>query len=685
MTSASVNRRLSARRGSNAAPDPFGVHAGVNLNPNRSSSSTLTIVRIPAAGAAPVPPALTDAPPSPVLSARRSLHRRLPRDAPGAPPSSPSNPPSPSSSPRLRPSSPHLGPSYPGGGKPRLTPDQLVDLARQATHPRTDQCAPQPATFTPLPDEIFLPFIDRTVEVAALISSPPDVKLFTLLAQTFPKSQPAVDPVTAVALAETLLQVDLPRDPTHWTYPQLVFHLTKVDRDVAPDFIWTIAARKCILSHSELIWERIKGALGVPPELDVEYDFLDDDQDSPDTSDISDDEGRAAKGHWSDWDEVMDSPVYSRHHHKRLSMDSPSASIILAGKREEEAKFRTQIEDRLHGLQESGYVQSSATATENITDGGDATIVPTPHAVRSPHDPDQGGIVFGTFSPPLIIHREADENIDYISIEPLLAPVPTPSSSFSGSGASAADGLGDIAEGAEEEDESATDAASSVPPATSPGSHDMISPSQIQGLRISTSPHPTGGPNGHHATPPVLSPVSPLPPYPSSSASSIHGVGSQPQAIPAAPGSYGGSRSHSRASSFSSIGPFQRSESTGNLSASWIAMAAAAAAAGEGSQYAGSVIGSDAGDSSGYLSDGDRGAGSPLFPSNFARLAGGPTMRANIPGTRSGGAIPHARYKAGAMGRPVSGSGVGGALRAGTTLADKRQSWGAGSVPTGAS
>ncbi len=285
------DRRLSARRGSNAAPDPFGVHADVNLNPNRSSSSTLTIVRVPAAGAAPVPPALTEPPASPVLSSRRSIHRRHPREAPGAPaaadpsaarlsfafssfggggggprPSSPSNPPSPSSSPRLRPSSPHLGPSYPGGGKPRLTPDQLVDLARQATHPRlspsdpASQCASQPATFTPLPDEIYLPFIDRTVEVASLISSPARRQALHPPCSDLPRVS-AYCPlrVTAVALAEKQPQGDLPRDPTHWTYPQLVYHLTKIDRDVAPDFIWTIAARKCILSHSELIWERIKG------------------------------------------------------------------------------------------------------------------------------------------------------------------------------------------------------------------------------------------------------------------------------------------------------------------------------------------------------------------------------------------------------------------------------------------
>lgn len=535
-----------------------------------------------------------------------------------------------------------------------------MDLARQATIPRphitSPNDVPTPATFTPLPDDIFLPFIDRPTEVATLISSPPDVKLFTLLAQIFAKPQSS--PVDRASKAEKQAPVDLPRDPVQWTYPQLVHHLTKIDRDIAPDFIWTIAARKCIFSHSELIWERIKGALGVPPELDVDYDFLDDDQDSPDTSDISDDEGRAAKGHWSDWDEVLDSPQYGRNP-KRLS-DSPVASMYLGAKREEEAHFRAQMDDRLQGLQDTSYDVSPRAEPDTLAteSAGEATIVPTPH-VRSPPDQEQNGIVFGMFSPPLITHREPtlEKSPEYISIEPLLASAPSPSN-FSGSGTNPSDGLGDIAEGAEEEEDitaasaESTTGTSSSPHdylsagsnVASPGGDGMISPSQIQGLRISTSPLPPSGastsslPLGastSFGTPPVLSPISPLPPYPSqpvqssSSASSINngstGASSQPQAIPAS-GSHG-SRPHSRASSFSSVGPFQRSESTGNLAASWTMMAASAAVAG-GSQYAGSVFGSEAGDSSGYMSDGDRGPGQPLFPSNFARLAGGPTMKA---------------------------------------------------------
>jgi hypothetical protein len=39
-------RRLSSRRGSTAAPDPYGLHADINDAPDRTSSSKLTIVRV---------------------------------------------------------------------------------------------------------------------------------------------------------------------------------------------------------------------------------------------------------------------------------------------------------------------------------------------------------------------------------------------------------------------------------------------------------------------------------------------------------------------------------------------------------------------------------------------------------------------------------------------------------------
>ena len=58
-------------------------------------------------------------------------------------------------------------------------------------------------------------------------------------------------------------------DPKLWTHAQLEYWFRRVDRDVAPDEEWAIKARACVHSHSELLWERIKGALGVPPELDI--------------------------------------------------------------------------------------------------------------------------------------------------------------------------------------------------------------------------------------------------------------------------------------------------------------------------------------------------------------------------------------------------------------------------------
>lgn len=42
----------------------------------------------------------------------------------------------------------------------------------------------------------------------------------------------------------------------------------KVDRHEANDTLWVAMARKCISRRSEPLWEKLKNALGVPPELD---------------------------------------------------------------------------------------------------------------------------------------------------------------------------------------------------------------------------------------------------------------------------------------------------------------------------------------------------------------------------------------------------------------------------------
>ncbi|KXN92385.1 hypothetical protein AN958_07003 [Leucoagaricus sp. SymC.cos] len=642
-------RRLSTRRGSTTAFDPFNVHAELNHNSNRVSSSTLTIVRVASPQS---PPAINLHEPqtSPVSSQRRS-HRRpggsgsansstSPQTPPEASPQStrlsfafssfsgvgptaggPSagnnrdRAPSPSSSPRLHPSSPRLSASNPFQTKPRLTPEQLVDLARQSTSPRALAHAAMtplsvaPAGFTPLPDDIYLPFIDRPSEVLTLISTPPDAKLFALLAQTLGTKKDTGSPGPLEQPS------DLPTDPAEWTYRHLVFHLTKVDRDVAPDTIWAYAARKCIISHSELIWERVKGALGIPPELDVDWQFNHDNDSSSDrssirTEDISDDEGKAARGHWSDWDATIDSPVFDKRG-KRLSIDSTG---IVAGE-------------------------------------------------------GQGGFTIGTFSPPASSTRFEMEPENQVVIEPLIAlppsfsTAPPPLSLPSSLSTGPSDGLGDIAEGAEEEEEEADGgenekrASATVTP--SPSDPNLLSSSQIQGLKISIAPLPIT----QYDSPLMLSPVSPSASVPEATAipgASSHGGGPSSS-------SYVGSRPHSRSSSFSSIGPFRRTESGSNIAA----LLSSLRASNPG------IASSDAGDRNSILSElhlggegmgmtGDyRVVGTPLFPSNFARLASGPTLKSPK--------YTHTRSRTHSHGT--------NSLRESTL---KRQSWGSGSMPTSA-
>lgn len=329
ITMSQTQRRMSARRGSVSASDPFGHHASLNHDFNRSSSSTLTIVRVLDPSSQPGPTGtgassikLLD-PPAPGLH-RRSL-RHPGGTAPSstnadssagrlsfafssfAPNSSASNSlstsgpatvvtpsrraSSPSTSPRLRSSSPQFNRRQSSSGsspfaKPNLSPDQLVDLARQSTSPRyvppslaSTPNTPHPpalpspggsgpvagpmtapATFTPLPADVYLPFVDRPAEVNQLLSTPPTAKLFSLLAQTFPRKQ---DP-------EIPIDPTFSTDPLNWTFGTLRLWLTTVDRQSVNDALWVRNARRSVLSHSELIWERLKGALGVPPELEVD-------------------------------------------------------------------------------------------------------------------------------------------------------------------------------------------------------------------------------------------------------------------------------------------------------------------------------------------------------------------------------------------------------------------------------
>ena len=357
--------------------------------------------------------------------------------------------------------------------------------------------------------------------MAALISSPPSAKLFSLLAQTFPPQDTQ----------------DL-SDPTKWSYQQLHNHLAQTTRQQIPDEFWVLQARKAILSHSELIWERVKGALGIPPELDVDYDhtipfyfgghLLDHlssalSDGSVDTDDIPDDYGRSARGHWEDWDAVMDSPVYDRS-------SIPASPLFSA-----------------------------------TTKHGD-------------HHPDDAS--FFTFPPGGPNFSDATQ---FLSIEPLLSSSSQPPSIAASEIATGV--LGDIQEGAEDEEEPLSAATEQLQKADA-HDPDLISPLQIQGLRISTiktDPHPplpsilnvsSSALNQPYTPPP---PVSPLPPYPS-----------QP-------------RSRTASGSFSH-GMFKRTGSFGSL----------------GSLNRGEIDESS--------SESGREHRAPLFPSSFATLNAGPTL-----------------------------------------------------------
>ena len=290
-TSASPNthrRSLSTRRGSVTASDPYGQHIHLNHEPGRSTSCKLSIVRV----LSPPPIQLEQPPQS--AGHRRHIHRDNHRRAGsggnvqgGSPRMSFASASfaAPGSPTALRPSSPthhrhhNRAGSHGLDSKPRLNADQLLALPQESTSPRTPAplsspnligSAPtmhtSPANFMPLADDVYLPFVNRAEEVSALFSGPPCSKLLHLLSQTFAGS-PATTP--ADGRPEDAV-FDL--DPKRWSAPQLAYWLKKVDRDRAPDDIWVSRTRRCILEHSELIWQRIKGALGVPPELDYDVD-----------------------------------------------------------------------------------------------------------------------------------------------------------------------------------------------------------------------------------------------------------------------------------------------------------------------------------------------------------------------------------------------------------------------------
>jgi hypothetical protein len=281
-------RHVQHRRGSTSAADPWGNHLQLNMNPSRTSTCKLTIVRVN-----PTPPIqLDEQPPSPQHRRHvgfgahsQNSHRRLGSHGTGKGEntrmsfaSSSFAPPGSSSGPGQRSGSPTHGHGHSlyrrrSAPKPRLSADQLVSLAQQSCNPQSAPASPRTPggslsgtsgsgrnSFTAIPDDVFLPFVDRAEEVRALFTSPqPGGRLLALLAQTFPLTSNSAPVIDGSVLGT---------DPRQWSFAQLEHWIKQVDRDVAPDEVWVGLIRRCVLYRSELIWERIKGALGAPPELD---------------------------------------------------------------------------------------------------------------------------------------------------------------------------------------------------------------------------------------------------------------------------------------------------------------------------------------------------------------------------------------------------------------------------------
>lgn len=275
--SPTLSRRLSSRRGSISASDPWGAHASVNMNPGRSSTSRLTIVRVPQQpeqqdgrnhrrhGSNASVSSTSSKGESNRLSFAFTSFTPINRDRDGR--SSPS-------SPRTRPASPGFATSGGAGlsrsqsipNHTKLSPEKVVELARSSCNPRPagpTSPMPAPVSFTALPDDVYLPFIDRPVEVASLVSIPPSSRLLAFLSQTFP-------PEARASATEDTPTPSADDDAHKWTFAQLEAWLKRVKREDVNDATWVRKARHCILPRSELIWERIKGALGIPPELDTD-------------------------------------------------------------------------------------------------------------------------------------------------------------------------------------------------------------------------------------------------------------------------------------------------------------------------------------------------------------------------------------------------------------------------------
>ena len=408
-TSSAPRRRLSSRRGSSSAPDPFNLHSEVETAQGKASRITILPVRSP-------PPqnphgghghardrsswGSTHSTSSNGSTGRGRLSFAFSSFTPinaskggeaantaGGGGRSPGSPESPRRHFVRSNSNQSLDRTGQRGSVQHLSPQQVCDLAVQSiqspppSSPPLEGHTQQHTPIMLLSDEQYLPFLERPAEVTALLTSAPTNKLMALLQQTFPADlRASYDPSASPK--------PFGENSTQWSYAELTRWLQTVDRDQADDREWSLKARKCILARSELIWSRLKGALGIPPELEEDEDEYDDDDDEGQVADyVYPDEEREA---WlepiydGDTAKCVASPLVSPNNPFDNGMESIGETAEEDESGEKDKDAASDSPRPIHGLR----LSTPMTANEQPRSRSVSPVVRTRRAVSSTAAPD---------------------------------------------------------------------------------------------------------------------------------------------------------------------------------------------------------------------------------------------------------------------------------------------------------
>ncbi|KLO12736.1 hypothetical protein SCHPADRAFT_941012 [Schizopora paradoxa] len=153
----------------------------------------------------------------------------------------------------------------------RFSPQQVYSSAQSARAPWTGKREmgdgdASSESFVPLPPDVLLPFASRASEVSDLFSQGANAKLLGLLSHILPSASDEASSSTPILPSSIPLASKLPED---WTFADLKFWLFQVDRTDVADALWVRTLRRAILTHSEVLWERVKAVLGAPFDLDA--------------------------------------------------------------------------------------------------------------------------------------------------------------------------------------------------------------------------------------------------------------------------------------------------------------------------------------------------------------------------------------------------------------------------------